>query len=52
MHLTTFMLTSRRLRDKEEQGRAKEAEEIVDQLQIIWCRTNAICSPDDLVKTP
>lgn len=53
MHLATFMLKSRPLRDKEEErGRAREAEEIVDQLQIIWCHTDAVCFPDNMVKIP
>jgi hypothetical protein len=43
VHLTTFMLTSRRLPgEKEKRGRVREAEEIVDQMQIIWCHTDAI----------
>jgi len=45
-----FMLRSRHLRGKEERDRAIEAEEIVDQLQIIWCHTDAICFPDNLVR--
>jgi hypothetical protein len=36
VHLATFMLTSRRLRGKEEErGKARGTEEVVDQLQII-----------------
>jgi hypothetical protein len=53
VHLATFILTSRPLPGKkEERSRVREVEEIVDQLQIIWCHTDAICFPDNLVKTP
>jgi len=51
MHLATFMLRSRRLRGKkEERDRARENEEIIDQLQIIWCHTDAVYFLDNLVK--
>jgi hypothetical protein len=53
VHLATFMLTSRRARGKKkESGRAREAEEIVEQVQIIWCHTDALCFPENLVKHP
>jgi len=53
VHPDTSMLRSRRLRGKkEERDRAREAQEIFDQLQIIWCHTDAVCFPDNLVKPP
>jgi len=53
VHLATFMLKSRRLPGKKgKRGRVREAEEIVDQMKISWCHTDAICFPDNLIKTP